>query len=274
MKTIINFAPTGVIPTKSMTPYAPISVSEIVEDVHRASEIGITAVHLHVRDEKTGEPSICAETYGRVISKIREFAPDLVICTSLSARSGASIERRAEPLLLEGREKPDMGSLTLSSMNFATGPSVNAPEDIKTLARIMKERGILPELEVFDTGMINFAKYLIQKKILGEKNYFNILLGNIAGAQSNLMHAGMMINDLPEHSVWSLAGLGNASFLSHHMAIASNGGIRVGLEDNIWFDKDRKTLATNASLLTRVHDLLEISEGQMMSSGEFRKMLL
>lgn len=274
MNTIINFAPTGMVPTKAMTKYAPISISEIVEDVHKATEIGITTVHLHVRDETTGAPALCAKTYGKIIAKIREFAPELVICTSLSARSGERFEKRAESLFLEGKEKPDMASLTLSSMNFATGPSVNSPEHIKKLALIMKEQNILPELEVFDVGMINYAKYLIEKKILGEKNYFNILLGNIASAQHNLIHAGMMINDLPQNSYWSLAGLGDASFVSHLMAIASNGGIRVGLEDNIWFDKDRKKLATNTALLNRIHSLLEISERKIMTSNKFRKLLL
>ncbi len=273
MNTIINFAPTGAIPAKDMTPHVPLSISEISEDIHRAYGLGITIVHLHIRDEQTGMPTLSGTKYGQLIAKIREFAPDLMICVSLSARTGESFEKRAEALFLEGNEKPDMASLTLSSMNFVSGVSINTPEDIQKLAQIMKERQILPELEVFDLGMINYAKYLIEKNILGKKNYFNIMLGNITSAQDNLMHAGMMINDLPNNSYHSLAGIGSASYNTYLMALASNSGIRVGIEDNIWFDKDRKRLASNSDLLERVHQLLKLSECQMMTSKELREYL-
>lgn len=273
MSTIINFAPTGVIPTKQITQYVPISISEILTDVHLAYEMGITIAHLHIRDEKSGKPTLCAKTYGTLISKIRAFAPDLIICISLSCRSGECLEKRIEPLFLEGNEKPDMASLSLSSMNFFSDSSINTPHDIKNIAQIMKEKKIIPELEVFDVGMINYAKYLTEKKILGEKNYFNILLGNIASAQQNLLHTGIMINDLPSDSFWSLAGIGNASYTSHLLAMASNSGIRVGIEDNIWFDKQRKKLATNSALLNRVHQLLEINESHVMPSNELRSSL-
>src|SRR4030043_54047 len=115
---IINFTPTGMIPTKEMTPHVPVSVQEIVEDVHRAVEIGITMVHLHARDERTGEPTYKAEVYEKIIAGIRKFAKDLVICVSLSGRNFNQFEKRAEPLKLERNAKPDMGSLTLSSVNF------------------------------------------------------------------------------------------------------------------------------------------------------------
>lgn len=274
MKTIINFAPTGVIPTKEMTPHVPLSVSEIVEDVLRAYEVGITMTHLHIRDEERGTPSLSATTYGKLIANIRKYAPDLIICASLSARSGDGFAKRIEPLYLEGNEKPDMGSLTLASMNFVSSESINTPQEVQKLAQVMKEQGILPELEVFDLGMINYAKYLIEKKILGEKNYFNIMLGNIASAQHNLSHTGMMINDLPKGSFWSLGGIGQASYVSHLSAIASQSGVRVGLEDNIWFDEKRTKLATNSDLVKRVHELLKISNKEMMSAQELREALL
>lgn len=274
MKTIINFAPTGMVPTRKMTQYAPLSLSEIVENIDRAYQLGITIVHLHIRDEKTLEPTLCAATYGKLISKIREYAPDLIVCVSLSARNGEPIEKRLEPLYLEGKEKPDMGSLTLSSMNFASGASINSPEDIQRIAQTMGEKNIFPEIEVFDLGMVHYAKYLIKKNILGKKNYFNIMLGNIATAQPILLHAGMMVNDLPDNSYWSLGGIGAASYNTHLLALASGGGIRVGIEDNIWFDQKRSKLAENPALLERVHRLLEMSDKELMSSKELRRELL
>ena len=113
-KLIINLAPTGMIPTKEMTPFVPVTVSEVVEDVHEAWEIGITMVHLHAREPSTGKPAYKAELYGNIIAGVRKFAPGLVICVSLSGRDFQEFEQRAEPLQLDGALKPDMGSLTLS----------------------------------------------------------------------------------------------------------------------------------------------------------------
>lgn len=273
MDLIINFTPTGMIPTKEMTPHVPVSVQEIVEDVHRAYELGITMVHLHARDEKTGKPTYRADLYGRLISKIRAFAPVLVICVSLSGRNFKAFEQRAEPLQLSGDEKPDMGSLTLSSLNFNRVASMNAPDMIQALAQEMQTRGIVPELEAFDAGMINFAKYLEKKGLLEPPHYFNLLLGNIACAQADLLHTGIMIRDLPPDSIWSLAGIGNAQLMMNSIAIASGGGVRVGIEDNIWFDAGRTRLATNFDLLERVHGLAAANERRVMTPTALRQRL-
>jgi len=273
MDLIINFTPTGMIPTKAMTPHVPITVAEIVEDVHRAVEIGITMVHLHARDESTGVPTYHAEVYGRIIEGVRAFAPDLIICVSLSGRNFKEFEQRAEPLQLDGGLKPDMGSLTLSSLNFNRVASMNAPDMIQALANEMKTRGIVPELEAFDAGMINYAKYLEKKGILQPPHYVNLLLGNIACAQADLLHAGIMIRDLPLDSYWSLAGIGNAQLMMNSIGIAAGGGVRVGLEDNIWFDPGRTKLATNSDLLQRIHKVAEANERKVMSPGGLRKLL-
>ena len=270
---IINFTPTGMIPTREMTSVVPVTVSEIIEDVREAVEIGITMVHLHARDEETGLPTYKKELYARIIEGIRAFAPDLVICVSLSGRTYTEFEQRADVLLLEGELKPDMGSLTLSSLNFNNIASVNSPDMVKALAKEMKDRKILPELEAFDAGMINYAKYLEKKGLLEPPHYFNLLLGNIACAQADMLHAGVMIQDLPPDSYWSLAGIGNEQLKMNSLAIAFGGGVRVGLEDNIWYDVARTKLATNADLLHRIHRLAEANERTVMSPSELRKRL-
>ena len=122
---IIDFTPTGMIPTKSLTPHVPVSISQIVEDVHSAWELGITKVHLHARDPLTEIPTYKKEIYAGIIEGIRKFAPDLVICVSLSGRTFNRFEERSEALELEGPLKPDMGSLTLSSLNFNKIASVD-----------------------------------------------------------------------------------------------------------------------------------------------------
>ena len=272
-KLIIDFTPTGMIPTKSMTPYVPLSVSEIIEDIRSAWELGITKVHLHARDQQTGNPTYKKEIYAAIIEGIRVFAPDLVVCVSLSGRTFNKFEERSEALELQGFLKPDMGSLTLSSLNFNKVASINSPDMIQNLAARMKDLGIVPELEAFDAGMINYAKYLIKKGLLDAPYYFNLLLGNIACAQAEIIYAGIMIRDLPENSVWSLAGIGEHQLKMNSVAIAVGGGVRVGLEDNIWFDSGRKRLATNQDLLRRIHDLANANERTVMQPAVLRKIL-
>ena len=268
---IIDFTPTGMIPVKSLTPHVPVSTNEIIDDIHSTWELGITKVHLHARDTVTENPTYKKEIYGEIIEGIRKFAPRLVICVSLSGRTFNKFEERSEVLELEGSLKPDMGSLTLSSLNFNKIASINSPDMIQALALKMKETGIVPELEAFDAGMINYAKYLINKGLLTSPYYFNLLLGNIACAQADILHAGIMIRDLPENSIWSLAGIGDHQLMMNSVAIAIGGGVRVGLEDNIWFDSSRTLLARNIDLIKRIHVLAEANGRKAMTSEEFRQ---
>jgi len=273
MNVIINFTPTGMIPTKEMTPYVPVTPQEIIEDVHEALEIGITTVHLHARDEQSGKPTYKAEVYSDIIAGIRRFSSDLVICVSLSGRTFHEFEKRVEPLRLEGDLKPDMGSMTLSSLNFNKEASVNSPDMVQALAREMKRRGILPELEAFDSGMINYASYLVKKGLLEPPHCFNLILGNIACAKADLLHAGVMLCDLPPNSLWSLGGVGDFQLTMNSVAIAAGGGVRVGLEDNIWYDSSRTRLARNADLVRRIHRLAQSNERGIMAAVELRRLL-
>ena len=96
---------------------------------------------------------------------------------------------------------------------------------IQSLAREMKKKGILPEFEAFDAGMINYAKYLERKELVAAPHYFNLILGNIACAQADLLHAGVMIRDLPENSFWSFGGVGDEQLVMNTLAIACGGGV-------------------------------------------------
>jgi uncharacterized protein (DUF849 family) len=272
-KLIINFSPTGMIPTKKLTQYAPVSVQEIVEDVHQAWELGIAMVHVHARDPITGEPTYKADVYGKIIGGIRKYAPELIVCVSLSGRNFKEFEKRSEPISMDGNLKPDMGSLTLSSLNFIKQASSNDPKMIQDLAAKMKERGIVPELEAFDSGMINYGHYLIKKGLIEPPYYYNLLLGNIANAQADLLHVGLMVRELPENSYWSLAGIGESQLMMNSVAIATGGGVRVGLEDNIYFDKQKTNLASNITFLRRIHAIAEANGRPIMTSKELRKLL-
>ncbi|MCU0598942.1 MAG: 3-keto-5-aminohexanoate cleavage protein [Desulfobacterales bacterium] len=249
---ILNFTPTGMIPTTAMTPHVPIKPDEIIQEVLEASKLGINMAHLHARDLTTGEPTYKKDVYGSIIRGIRKENTDLVLCVSTSGRNFFDFDNRSECLELKGDEKPDMGSLTLSSLNFNKQASINTPEMIQALARKMLDNGIKPELEAFDLGMINYAKYLIHKGLLKPPYYFNLILGNIACAQANMLSLGLMAKELPEGSMWSAGGIGEWQIQVNAMSLAAGGGVRVGLEDNIYYDRQRTTLALNKDLIGRV----------------------
>lgn len=269
---IINLTPTGMVPTKAMTPHVPVSPDEIVADVLGCAKLGITTVHLHAR-HPDGSAAWQKEIYAEIIRGIRKVEPDLVICVSLSGRNEGEFEKRADVLSLNGDLKPDMGSLTLSSLNFPGQASMNSPEMVKRLALDMMDRGIEPELEVFDLGMANYANYLADKGLVPKKCYANVFLGNIAGAQLDLIHAGAVIKSLPKKAIWSLAGIGDAQLPANLIGIAMGGGVRVGLEDSIWMDSERTVYATNALLVSRIHVAARVARREVMTSLEFRTLM-
>lgn len=272
-KFILNFAPTGIIPTKKMSPHIPISPEEIIKDVLSTAEFGVNMVHLHARDPKTGRPTFQKEIYSEIISGIRQKKKDIILCVSTSGRDSKEFDKRSDCLNLEGYLKPDYASLTLSSLNFNNDISVNSPQMIQDLAARMLERNIRPELEVFDLGMINYARYLIRKELLKPPYYFNLILGNIACAQADILHLGLMIRELPEGSIWSVGGVGNHQFEMNAMALIAGGGVRVGLEDNLWYDSERTRLATNIDLVQRVVSTGKALGREPLSIREARDLL-
>ncbi len=263
-KFILNFTPTGVIPSKKQNPNAPIGVNEIIEQVHEACELGITIAHLHARDSE-GKNTGKKEVFSKIIEGIRRLCPELVVCVSLSGRTEPDFEKRSEVLEL----LPDMASLTLSSMNFLNQASINTPELIQRLAQKMNQYGVKPELECFDSGMINYAHYLSKKNIISAPYYFNLLFGNIFNAQTELTQVGLMLKELPENSYCSLGGLGVEQLKINATALANGHGVRVGLEDNLWFDVNRKIPATNITLVKRIHELAAALERPLLTSKEF-----
>ena len=166
-----------------------------------------------------------------------------------------------------------MASLTLGSMNFARTASVNSPEVIQALAQRMLERGIRPELEVFEAGMINYGKYLMKKGLLQSPGYFNLLLGNIATAQADEPTLDLMLGTLPEGAIWALAGIGDCQLQVHRWAIARGGHVRVGLEDNIYFDEKRTKLASNRMQVQRIVDLADELGREISTPDETRSLL-
>jgi uncharacterized protein (DUF849 family) len=270
---IINLAPTGMVPTREMTPKVPITPEEIVEQVLEAAALGVNMVHLHAREIGTGRPTYKKEIFAEIIQGIRRKNEKLVIGVSTSGRNFSEFAQRSEVLDLEGESKPDFASLTLSSLNFVKQASLNSPEMIQDLAQKMIANGIRPELEVFDMGMINYAKYLIKNGLIYPPFYFNMILGNIATAQADLFNLGLMIQELPEGALWSVGGFGPYQLPMNVAALIAGGGVRTGLEDNIWYDEKKTILATNRVLIERILNLAKALGRKPYSPEELRKLL-
>lgn len=264
-KIIINFCPTGMVPTKAMNPNVPVSVQEIVEQTHEAWELGITIAHLHARHPDQ-TPAWEPEIYRDIFEGVRRHCPGLVICGSTSGRSVQDFERRSAVIEL----RPDMCSLTLSSLNFMNEASINAPDMIQRLASKMNDYGVKPELECFHLGMINYGNYLIRKGLIKGPFYWNLLYGNIAGFQANFRHYGTAVTEIDPKDSWiAFGGLGDSQLDVLSIAVAHGFGVRVGLEDNLWFDRQRKVPASNLSLLRRVHAMLALNDRELMPASEF-----
>ncbi|UCB53367.1 MAG: 3-keto-5-aminohexanoate cleavage protein [Candidatus Zixiibacteriota bacterium] len=271
-KLIINVAVTGMIPGKNDNPNVPITPDEIAEDCHRCYEAGALVFHLHARD-KNGEPTYGSELYHDIITKVRGKCPDAVICVSTSGRVFKSFEKRSEVLNLDGNAKPDMASLTLGSLNFPQQASVNEPDMIQALAEKMNRQGIVPELEVFDMGMLDYAKYLIDRKVLHEPFYFNLLLGSLGTLSATPFHLSTLAMSLPSNATWAAAGIGKFQFYVNSMAITMGGHVRVGLEDNIYMDTKKQELATNLKLVERLVRLARSAERETCTPIEARKII-
>jgi uncharacterized protein (DUF849 family)/N-acetylglutamate synthase-like GNAT family acetyltransferase len=248
---LINVCLTGMIPTKKMTKFVPISPEEISEQAIQVYDQGARIVHLHARNED-GTPTWKGEVYEKIITLIKRERPDLICCISTSGRDWPELERRSEALYIRGKGKPDMASLTLGSLNFPTGPSINSIDIVTKLATIMKEKNIIPELEVFDSGMLNLAKVLETKQIFSGRKYFNLLFGSLNSIPASVKDVDYLVSKLPENSIWAAAGIGQFQLPINVAAIIMGGNVRVGLEDNIFYDYDKKQLATNEDLVKRL----------------------
>jgi 3-keto-5-aminohexanoate cleavage enzyme len=250
-KLIINLCPTGMLPQKKDSTHLFFEPREIARDVRRCYELGVSMAHLHARDAE-GAPVWHPEVFSEIIHEIRSFAPEMIIVATTSGRNWSDLEKRGAVLDLSGGLKPDMGSLTLGSMNFPRQASVNPPETIQALAAKMREKGIVPELEVFEVGMINYAAYLIEKGMLQPPYYFNLLVGSLGTAALSASNIGHMIDSLPKGATWALAGIGRYQLPANTIGIALGGHVRVGLEDNTVYNFNTRTVASNPKLVERI----------------------
>ncbi len=269
---IINACLTGTVHFKGDNPSLPVTSTEIIDDALAVAAAGAAILHLHVRDD-AGQPAWRPEGYLPVIEAIRRDFPEIVICVTTSGRLFGDIEQRAAVLELDGRAKPDMASLTLGSFNFPAVASVNEPEIVQELARRMLAKKILPELEIFEPGMLNYALYLSRKKILPKSCYLNFILGSLGTSSARVLDLANLARDVPPDWTWAAAGIGRYQLPVNMAALVMGGHVRVGLEDNVFYDYRSRSLATNLMLVERVVRLAGELGREIATPGQVRKKL-
>jgi 3-keto-5-aminohexanoate cleavage enzyme len=266
---IINAALTGMVPRRSDSPFVPLTEAEIVADAVRAVNAGASILHLHVRNADESPSSELAPN-ASLFRAVRAACPGVIISGSTSGRVVSALDQRAAVL----DAQPDMASLTLGSMNFPKQASVNAPETIHGLARRMRERGIMPELEIFDLGMADYANYLVERDVVQLPGYANILLGSLGTANASAINLSSIVRALPQRTTWAAAGIGRFQLPMNSLAIAMGGHVRVGLEDNLWMDPETKQRpASNEMLIERVVALARAHGRDIAAPARARAML-
>ncbi len=260
------------VPTKADNPSVPVTPDEIAENAGRCVEAGASIVHLHAR-EPDGTPTYRSDLYAEIIAKVRAACDDVVVCVSTSGRVFKTFEQRSEVLDLTGDVKPEMASLTLGSLNFPKQASVNEPGMIRALAERMRERGIVPELEVFDLGMVDYAAYLVDRGVLEPPHYVNLLLGSLGTLSATPDNLVAAVRALPPGTTWAATGIGRFQFTVNMLAVAMGGHVRVGLEDSLWLDTEKTRAADNESLVRRVVTLARAAEREIATPAEARRLI-
>jgi uncharacterized protein (DUF849 family) len=265
---IVNAALTGMVPQRTDNPHVPITPAEIVADVRRCRDAGATIVHLHAREDD-GTPTYRREVFAEIFAGVRTACPEVLISGTCSGRLHNEFHQRSQVL----DEMPDFGSLTLGSLNFPTQASVNAPDMIRRLAEAMNERGVVPELELFDLGMADYAHYLIRKGTLRPPFYANLLLGSLGTLAATPDNLCAMVRALPRGTTWSATGIGRHQFFINSLAVTMGGHVRVGLEDALYMNWETKRQASNAALIDRVVRLAEAAGRQVATADETRQII-
>ena len=285
-KTFITCAITGNITRPDQTPHLPITPEHIANECLAAAGEGAAAVHIHVRDPATGKPSNEVSHYREVMERIRKRDTTLII--NLTTGPGGRFVPSADdpkvyapgttlkPPLERVRHvvelKPDICSLDLNTMNSGPDVVINTPANVRKMAKAMNDAGVMPELEVFDSGDMNLARDMFADGSLNGPGLYTIVMGvkyGFASLPETLFYARSL---LPPGATWSAFGIGRAEFPMLAQTWLLGGNVRVGLEDNIYLSKG--VLAkSNAELVAKARRILDDLGASIATSSEARAMI-
>lgn len=285
-KTIITCAVTGSITRPDQHPGLPITPEQIARSTIEAAKAGAAVAHLHVRDPQTGSPSMEVALYREVVERIRESGSDILINLTTGpggrfvpgeddpkvAGPGTNLlppERRVEHVVAL---RPDICSLDLNTMWFGASVVINTPKSAATMARAIRAAGVLPELEVFDSGDIQLAHQLLADGTLARPPLFQVVLGirnGFPATPETLLYAKSL---LPADAMWAAMGIGRMEFPIVAQACLLGGHVRVGLEDNLYLSKG-ELAPSNAALVERAATLVELLGRSVATPAEARRIL-
>lgn len=247
-KLIITAAITGSSITRQQTPHIPITPEEIVASSIDAWKAGAAIVHIHVRDPQTGKGTQDFELFRRVVEPLRAQT-DLILCLTTSGIPGRNLptEQRLIPLDL----KPELASLDAGTINMSGGVFENTPAFLDEAARQMKAKGVKPEVEIFDAGMIVTALRMREEGKLEDPIQFQFVLGTAWGAPATPKSLLYLQEMIPSNATWSVIGIGKGQLPVSMVALAMGGHIRVGMEDGIYY-KRGELAKSNAQFVERI----------------------
>lgn len=273
-KTIITVATTGAHPQKKDNPNVPLTPAEIAEDIYACWRAGAAVAHMHMRDE-AGNGSMDKEKFRQTVELLRSRHPDcdIVLNMTTSGALGVTDEDR----MAHVRElRPEMASFDCGSMNWLhTSVFLNPPKFLEQLGRNLQEWGVKPEIEAFDPGMIANAQYYLKKGILKAPLHFQFCMGcanGIPGTMKNLIFMKETMEELCPGSTWSCFGVGRSAMTALYGAVALGGHIRVGMEDNVFYGKDRLA-DSNVQFVDRARWVIEEFGSEAATPDEAREIL-
>ena len=234
-KTIITVAPTGAWPKKKDNPNVPMEPEEIAADVYECWKAGAAVAHLHMRDAD-GNGAMDPVRFKKTVELIKGYKDcDIVLNLTTSGDIHADDEIRVAHVK---ELKPEMASFDAGTMNWLhTVVFMNEPGFLEKCGEVMKEVNVKPEIEVFDMGMLNTAKYYLKKGIIEGPAHFQLCLGAPGGMEATTENLVYLVNHLPEDCTWSTFGIGRGANEILLAGIAMGGNVRVGLEDNVYYNK-------------------------------------
>jgi len=285
-KVIISCAVTGSADSPGKNPAVPVAPPEIAQSSIDAAKAGAAIVHIHVRDPRTTRPSMDGALYREVVERIRSSGCDVLI--NLTTGPGARFVPGADDPSLPGPEtsltrperrvrhvvelRPDICSLDMGSMNMGGRVFINTPEHLESMAAAIREAGVLPELEVFETGHLLLAKRMIETGHIKPPGMFQICLGIAWGQPATPEAMSYMRNLLPAGSPWFAFGISLHQFPMVAQSVLLGGHVRVGLEDNLYLEKG-KLAPSNAALVEKAGKIVTILGDQVATPVEARKIL-
>jgi uncharacterized protein (DUF849 family) len=287
----ITCAITGAGDTVARSPHVPVTPEQIADSAIQAARAGAAVVHIHVRDPDTGQGSRDVALYRQVVEQIRASDVDPVI--NLTAGMGGDLVlggpdqplppnddgtdmAGAEERLAHVEEiRPEICTLDCGTMNFAAGGDyvmTNTPDMLRAMARRIRELGVRPELEVFDTGQLVMVKDLIEEELIDDPVLVQLCMGIRYGAPDDPGTLLGLVNLLPPGTIFSAFSIGRMQLPYVAMAVLAGGNVRVGLEDNLYVGPGEK--ATNRQLVERATTILTAMNVRVLGSHEVRERLV